>query len=697
MDSAVLALGAVLVAAAAAAYGRTFSVPFLYDDSTSIALNTSLQHIATALIPPVDATVGGRPLLNLSLALDHAVSGLDVWSYHATNLAIHALAGLTLFGIVRRALAPRGEPSATRVAFSAALIWTLHPLQTESVTYIVQRAESQMGLLYLLTLYSFIRGAEAKGPGMRTWFALSVAACLLGMATKEVMASAPLVVLLYDRAFLAGSLPEAWRRRWPVYAGLASTWLVLAYLVLSEHGRGGTAGFGTRVTPLDYAMTQFSAIVHYLRLCFLPYPLVFDYGIVLELRALRVVPCALAVAGLLGVTVWGLVRNTAGGFLGACFFGILAPSSSFVPVATETMAEHRMYLALAPVVVLVVAGIYRWLGRAGLPFCLVLAAALGAATWLRNETYRSDEGLWRDTVSKAPGNERAHNNLGYSLSLAPGRLEEAVVQYREALRLMPNFSKAHRNLGNALYSLGMKTEAIAELETALRLTPDQAEAHYDLGRALLMTPGRLNESVAQYGEALRLKPDYAEAHFGMGSALEKMPGRLDDAVAEFHESLRLNPDYAPAHSNLGLALSMMPGRSADAIAEFEEALRLKPDYAEAHFNLGYVLETVPGRLDEAIAQYTEAVRLKPDYAEAHSNLANALNSAGRTQEALAQYEEALRLRPDGARIHVGIALTLLEIPGRTAEAVAHLREALRLEPGNDTARQILARVGSNPD
>jgi tetratricopeptide (TPR) repeat protein len=696
MDWTTPALGAVIIAAAIAAYAGTFAVPFLFDDASSIALNASLQHLGSAFRPPIDATVGGRPVLNLSLALDYAIGGQAVWSYHATNLAIHVLAGLTLFGILRQTLAHRGDSSPALIAFSAAIIWTLHPLQTESVTYIVQRAESLMGLLYLLTLYFFIRGAGSSGGPVRAWFALSFAACLLGMGTKEVMVSAPLVVLLYDRTFLSGSFSGALRRRWRVYGCLASTWLVLALLVLSAHGRGGTAGFGTRVSPWDYALTQFSAIVHYLRLCFLPHPLVFDYGSLLELRPVWVVPSALVVAGLLAATIWGLHRNTAAGFLGACLFCILAPSSSVVPVATETMAEHRMYLALAPVVVLVVAGIYRWLGGAALGVCLILAAVLGGATWQRNKTYRSEESLWRDTVAKLPENERAHNNLGFSLSLQPGRQDEAVAQYEEALRLKPNFSRAHNNLGNALFSLGRTDDAIAQYEETLRLRPDLAEAHYNLGRALLMLPGRLNEAIAQYAQALKLNPDYAEAHFGMGSALEKMPGRLDDAVAEFRQSLRLNPDYAPAHSNLGVALSMMPGRSAEAIAQFDEALRLKPDYPEAHFDLGYLLETMPGRLDDAIAQYAEAVRLKPDYAEAHSNLANALNSEGRSGEALAQYEAALRLRPDNSRIHVGIALTLLKIPGRTAEAVAHLKEALRLDPGNDTAREALAGIDSSP-
>src|ERR1700690_3677086 len=308
----VAALGATLAAAAAAAYSGTFAVPMVFDDRDSILSNPTLRHLVSAFFPPAESTVGGRPLLNVTLALNHAVSGTEVWSYHATNLAIHVLAGLTLLGILRRALAPRGERQALLVAFSAALLWTLHPLQTESVTYIIQRAESLMGLLYLLTLYCFIRGAERQGPG--PWFILSIGACLLGMATKEVMASAPLIVLLYDRTFIAGSFSEAWRRRRGVYAGLAATWLLLGFLILSAHGRGGTAGLGSGVSWWSYALTQFPAIVHYLRLSLLPHPLVLDYGTALETRALRIVPGLLFVAALLAATVWALFRR---GALGA--------------------------------------------------------------------------------------------------------------------------------------------------------------------------------------------------------------------------------------------------------------------------------------------------------------------------------------------------------------------------------------------
>jgi protein O-mannosyl-transferase len=653
-----LAAAAVLAAAAALTYGQTFSVPLLFDDSASIAGNPTLRHLATSFWTPAGMTVSGRPILNFSLALNYAISGTAVWSYHATNLLIHVLAGLTLFGIVRRTLAPMAAGKASAVAFSCALLWALHPLLTESVTYIVQRAESLMGLFYLLSLYCLIRGAGTDGRASRPWYVLSIAACFLGMGTKEVMATAPLVILLYDRTFLAGSFSEAWRRRRWVYAGLASTWLFLILLVLSTHGRAGTAGLESGASPGIYALAQFPAIIRYLRLSFWPYPQVFDYGSALAAEYSQVVPCAIAIAALLAATAWALVRKPAVGFLGAAFFLILAPSSSVIPVATEVMAEHRMYLPLIPVVVLVVLGIHRWLGRAAVPICLVLAASLSWASLQRNGTYQSEEGMWLDVVAKVPSNDRAHSNLG-----------------------------------DVLEAEGRTDEAMAQREDALRLAPDSAIVHNNMGKTLARLPGRMNDAISQFEEALRLKPNYADADNNLGNALDA-EGRSAEAVARYEAALRLSPGFAAAHGNLGNALARMPGRLDDAIAQYEEALLLNPDYATAHNNLGIALTRVPGRLDEAIAQFETAIRLNPDYVMAHANLGNALARApGRKADAVAQFEAALRLRPDIAAIHVNLAVVLLEMPNRTEEAAAQLRTALRLEPGNDMARQILARIG----
>jgi len=191
------------------------------------------------LSPPRWSGITGRQLINLSLAVNYAVGGTRVWGYHALNLAVHILAGLTLFGIVRRTLLQprlRGRfgAAANGLALTTAVLWTVHPLQTESVTYIIQRCESMMGLFYLLTLYCFIRGAASQRP--RLWYGLCVTACALGMACKEVMVSAPLMVLLYDRTFVSGSFRVAWRRHGRLLGALAGTWVLLGYLVAS----GGT-------------------------------------------------------------------------------------------------------------------------------------------------------------------------------------------------------------------------------------------------------------------------------------------------------------------------------------------------------------------------------------------------------------------------------------------------------------------------
>ena len=482
-----------------------------------------------------------------------------MWSYHATNLLIHILAGLTLFGIMRRTLERWSElpstrssaPSNERVggnplhlipAFAVALIWTVHPLQTESVTYIAQRAESLMGLFYLLTLYGFIRSVErlevgrpvpgapvsspelqsegAPGTGRPTsicFAVFSVVFCQLGMATKEVMVSAPLIVLLYDRTFIAGTFREAWRRRRGYYLGLAATWLVLFGLAWGAGNRGRTVGFGLGVTSWDYALTQFQAIAHYLRLSVWPHPLIFDYGEQGVKRPSEVLWDALLVTGLVVGGAWALAakfrisnfefRNLhALGFACAWFFLILAPTS-IIPLIRQPIAEHRMYLPLAAVIAAVVVGFYRLF--AGLTPWLAIALVCGCLTFHRNEDYRSKVALYRDTAAKRPANVLAHYNLGMALAES-GRREEAIAEFGEALRLEPEFPQAYFNRGNALSSLGRINEAAGDYAAALRINPNYAEAHYNLGDVLLRL-GRKKEARWHFNAAVLIKPDFSAA------------------------------------------------------------------------------------------------------------------------------------------------------------------------------------------
>ena len=644
----VIFAGGVLVFAAWAAYANSFSTPFVFDDLKTINQNPTIRHLwplADVLAAPsYVGSAAGRPIVNLSLAINYAIGGLNPKGYHVTNLLIHALAGLALFGIVRRTLLRPGlrehfGGAAVPLALAVALMWVLHPLQTESVTFVVQRSESLMGLFYLLTFYGFVRAVESAAP--RRWELFTVAMCLAGMATKEVMVSAPVLVLLYDRTFVAGSFRAAWQTRGRFYLGLAATWLLLAWLVIKANHRGGAAGFGTGVSAWDYALTQCRAIILYLRLSFWPSPLVVDYGMGVDRSLAAVWPQAMLLVLLVAGTLVALWRRPMVGFLGFWFFAILAPSSSIVPLTTQTIAEHRMYLPLAAVVVLAVLGGYRWLGNRSLPVWLALAVLAGWLTAVRNQDYRSAESLWRVTVAAQPENARAQTSLGCALAEA-GQPLEALAHLEEAVRLMPGYPDAHFNLGNFLFRQGALLAALEHCEAAVRLRPGYFEAYFVLG-GVLDRLDRRKEALERYGMAWRIHPDDPGLNEEMGNVLMREK-RWGEAAEHYAAAVRSRPESAALQVALGGALGRL-GQIEEAIAHFQVAEALDPNSVAVHYNLGSALFQLR-RFAEAAEHYATVVRLQPEFAEAHNNLGNALVQLGRLDEAQAQYEETLRLKPD---------------------------------------------------
>ncbi len=642
--------GVALGVIALAVYANSLSGPFVFDDIPAIRDNPTIRELASGLFPPGASglPVSGRPLPNFSFALNFAMSGTEVGSYHATNLAIHLLAALTLFGLVRRTLLqsgcgfqpqnPRRETDATWLAFFSALLWLVHPLATEAVTYTVERTESLMALFFLLTLYAFAR-STAPGASPK-WSVLAVGACALGMACKEVMVSAPLLVLLYDRTFVSGRFREAWRRRAVFYSALAATWLLLGYLVRSTAGRGGTAGFATEISVTAYALTQFVAVVRYLALSFWPHPLILDYGTGVVSDFAVIVPSALVVLALAAATIVMLRRAPALGFLGTFFFAVLAPSSSLVPIATQTMAEHRMYLPLAAIVVLVVIGGYRGLAARSYFAFVIVAAILALLTVRRNSDYHSNEAIWRDTVAKRPQNARAQCSLADALFTAD-RVDEAFPLYAEAIRLKPDYAEAHLNFGSALLARERAAEALPELAAALRLQPTSAKTQHNLGNAFLRL-GRPLEALAHYAAAAHLRPDDVTTQTDWGNALMRT-GDTAGAIAHYEEAIRREPNFAMAHNNLANVLAQS-GRLPEAIVHYETALRLAPDYAEGHNNLAGALAQSE-RYPEAIREFEAALRLRPNYPSAHENLGKVYLALGDDAAAQREFELARRVAP----------------------------------------------------
>ncbi|MGB2822676.1 MAG: tetratricopeptide repeat protein [Phycisphaerae bacterium] len=523
-----LPAGVLIVLAGLAAYYNSFRGVFLFDDVPAILASPSVTKG-----PSLRKLLSGQaPVVTVTLAANYALGGSDVWGYHAFNLAVHLLAGLTLFAIARRTLLSAGlrerfARASTGLALAVAMLWMLHPVHTQAVTYIIQRRESLMGLLYLLTLYFAIRGHDSRRRAW--WHAAAVAACLLGMRTKQVTVTAPLIVLLYDRTFLSGSFRRALRRSWPLYALLAATWAVLLHGSASWLER---QGFGTaRLSQLEYARTQFGVVLHYLRLSVWPEPLCMDYGWPVARTVGQVLPPAVAIAALVGLTAWALWRRPAWGFLGAWFLVIIAPTSSII-VITDLAFEHRMYLPLAGVVALAVMGGYllcgalvrpRWLRprevkalRVGL--AAAVALSMGYLTVRRNRDYHSEVGFWQDNVRKRPQNARAYVSLGTScLKPEVGDLRRAERAFTRAVELDPNLAQAYSNLATVYGGMGDHRRALRLCNRAIELEPQYVRAYYNRGAALYEL-GHPDMAIRDYTKAIELAPEYPHPYHGRAVA-----------------------------------------------------------------------------------------------------------------------------------------------------------------------------------
>jgi Flp pilus assembly protein TadD len=675
---------AVLIAIAVlVTFWTSLSGPFVFDDESSIVHNQQIRHVepASVFFPDQDSPTAGRPLVNVSFAMNYAIGGLDVRGYHAFNIALHLLCALLVFGIVRRTLESPAIPAdvqsnAVDLAFATALLWALHPLNTEVVDYLTQRSESMMALFYLATLYAAIRAGRSH---RLAWQTTAVISCGLGMACKESMVTAPLMVAAYDWAFTFDSWRQMVRNRGRFYAGLGATWLILAALLWSGP-RVHSAGFSTNIGVWTYLLNQTLMITHYLRLAIWPRALVLNYGVPRLLTAGDVWPYLLVIALLLLITIVALFHRRRLGFLGLWVFVTLSPTSSVVPIATEVGAERRMYLPLIGLMTLAVVGCFvawsrgrrLWAGDGagpatavtplGAPFLLItllLSAVLAAASITRTREYASGVSLARTVLERHPSSI-AHFLMGTEL-LAAGEAEEAGHQLRAAI---PGAPRARYALGFALIKQGALDEAIEQLQAFVREEPMLLEvisARGMLGSAFA-TERRWPQAIEQFRLILTMSPSSVEVQGRLADALFAEQ-TFEEAIPHYREYLKVRPDDAGALSKLGIALAST-GQSGEAIPAFRRAVDLEPRNPDAHRNLATALfDRHAG--DEAVVHARKAVTLTPDNPAALDLLGRILAVEGQLDDARIQFERALTLEPSYAQAREDLAKVrqLRGVPG----------------------------------
>jgi tetratricopeptide (TPR) repeat protein len=512
------------------AYSTSFHGAFVFDDVRQVRDNALLSDLG-AWVTRLDGyrSLPTRYVAYLTFALNRSLGGPAPVGFHVVNVAIHLANALLVYALARTAFRTplvresRLAGAAPAVAFASAAVFVTHPLQTQAVTYVVQRVTSLAAFFYLgavvLYLSSRLAGRGAASRGIR--YGLALVAALLAMRTKEIAFTLPFAL-----AFLEWGLfgrPTA--RRWLLLAPFLAVALVVplslvrlgqpAAQVLSE------ASDATRVqwtaSRLDYLRTQVAVVATYLRLLALPagQNVDHDFLILRSFLAPRVLGGLAVHLSLLALAAWAWLRSAPGArrrldpawrlvSLGILlFFLALSVESSVIPIV-DVLFEHRVYLpsAFLLVAAATAAGLLlsRVAGAEAAPWLAagasILALVLAGATLARNQVWASDVSLWSDAVEKSPDKARPWMNLGTALAES-GRMEDALVPLRRAAALGPQPAPALTQAGAILILLGRPAEAEPLLLEALRASPGDPTATFNLGEALWRS-GRRSEAVAHF-------------------------------------------------------------------------------------------------------------------------------------------------------------------------------------------------------
>ena len=548
-------------------YTETLTTPFIFDDISNIRDNPhiripflSFKNLAWA---GFQSPLTNRPVANISFALNYYFHGYNLVGFHVVNILIHIASGFFLYFLVKatiRTPALRARyAKLSWIPFFTAFIWLVHPLQTQSVTYLVQRMNSMAAMFYVLSMLLYVKfrlSAERRAK----WLFLSgcILAGLLAFGTKEISATLPGFIILYEWYFFQGLSRQWAKRHMLILAGIGVLiiGISLAYFGSEPWARILNDYNYRDFTLIQRVLTQFRVIIFYISLLIWPQPsrLNLDHDFALSYSLTNPMTTLLSLTIIIVLILLAILFAKRESLISFCilwFFGNLVIESSILGL--ELVFEHRNYLPSMLAILLLVALVFRylrpvWLGVVAL---CVMGTLFTIWTFERNNDWSNEITLYRDCVEKAPGKARPYNNLGAAL-IRSGNLAQAVEQFKAALKIKPDFDDAHYNLGYALSRQGNLEAGIHHFGETLRLDPDNLKALNNMGVALALK-GRYREAVNYFEAALKLNPRDADIHNNIGISLKNM-GKPDDAAKHFARAQALDPRHADAHNNLGILL-----------------------------------------------------------------------------------------------------------------------------------------------
>lgn len=706
----------ILIFAGAVIYSNTLNSPFVFDDIPDILENRNIRLTELNLKNVLNILEGHylkRPLPLLSFSLSYYFHRFAVTGYHLTNIIIHLISGILLFYFIKKTLflLPKQTPEESSrpllnylTAFLSALFWLVHPLNTQSVTYIVQRMTSMASMFYLLSLLFYIQARtlqkqKAERVSGETdklqdnnkyrhqffYFAASVISGIFAMLSKQIAATLPFIILLYEWYFFQ-NMSRKWIKRCLCWL-IPPAFIFLALLIFNTPGRNLlheiSSGYETCGFSLSQrVLTESRVILYYISLIFYPNPsrLNLDHDFPISHSLIDPADTIISVIAIAILVAGGFYIARKERLISFCILWYFINSlieSSVIPLAI--IFEHRVYLPSMMICLLIVFVTFLFLRHIKIAAVLLTIAAIILSIWTyqRNSVWKDALSLWSDCAKKSPQKPRPRCNMADALA-ETGKTKEALEEYNKTLEIDPEYALAYNNMGTVFFRLEKVEDAIACYQKALNLKSDiKKEIHYNLGNALVRI-GKLDEAVIHFKKVLQLMPQYPLAHNNLGTILIKL-GKLEEAEIHLQKALETEPDYAEAYNNLGIIFEQQ-NKIERAMSSYEKALQLNPDYREAHMNSANLL-LKSGKFQEAISHYKEILRTKTDDPVLYFNIGTLLAAQGEFEEAVLNYNRALQIKPDYADAQSNLGFALLKL-GKAKEAIPYYQEALKLHPDN---------------
>ena len=624
---------AVLALLAGLVYANALSNQFVFDDYDLVVDEPQIRSLTK--IPEIlglgDERRRYRPVRFVSYSFDYFFFELDPRGYHLFNLLYHVLNAFLVYLIVRRLV------KNPRVSLLAAVLFVVHPIQTDAVTYISGRRDVLSTLFYLAGFYAFLRyRAGTRATVRAAYLALVFIALVLGLFTKEMVVTLPIMMLAHDwyrllpssharidLSFLRSmaatlvSVIRTYARLYVPILTVAGLFVIEKLLINNPSRMEGLYG----TTYVLHFLTMCRVFTTYVGLLCFPVTMNADYSYnAFPVTTSLFDPVALGALLLMALLALGwlkmLQRHKDAAFGGLWFFVTLLPVSQIAP-HHELMAEHYLYLPSVGFCLLAALGFEKLLAsertRSVATAVLgILVLALSVRTVMRNRDWRDNVTLWEKTVLTAPNSSRAHDNLGTAYA-RQGQFRKAIVHFEEALAISPQNFHALHHMGDAYYATEKLDQARTAYHEAIRWQGDDAEIHFSLGRVLGQL-GEVDEARSAFQRAVRIRPGYARAHHELATAYYRQ-GLVEQARDQYLKVIELDPTYVSAHRNLGI-IYQQRGEYRKAIAAYQAVTRSDPENVEAHLSLARLYLREEAEPQEALAHLRRVLAMAPDHPQA---------------------------------------------------------------------------------